>query len=116
MVLLALQVELHCSGFNQKESSFLFILICNDELFLKQAFLGARGFPGTPGTGHGGGDNDESADSGLLVADPGFLVAGQDEDVQQELDTYVELGQRRGRGTQVSYYCMLLLPNTTNPN
>ena len=35
-------------------------------------------------------------------ADHGFLVAGQDEDVQQELDTYVELGQRRGRGTQVS--------------
>ena len=34
-------------------------------------------------------------------AAPGFLVAGQDEDVQQELDTYVELGQRRGRGTQV---------------
>ena len=35
-------------------------------------------------------------------ADHGFLVAGQDEDVQQELDTYVELGQRRGRGTHVS--------------
>ena len=32
----------------------------------------------------------------------GILVPGQDEDVQQELDTYVELGQRRGRGTQVS--------------
>merc|ERR1711936_1297036 len=40
---------------------------------------GPRGFPGTPGTGHG---------------------EGQDENVQQELDTYVELGQRRGRGTQ----------------
>ena len=32
----------------------------------------------------------------------GLLVTGQEEDVQQELDTYVELGQRRGRGTQVS--------------
>ena len=42
-------------------------------------------------------------------ADHGFLVAGQDEDVQQELDTYVELGQRRGRGTQVSYFYLLLL-------
>ena len=42
-------------------------------------------------------------------AGPGFLVAGQDEDVQQELDTYVELGQRRGRGTQVTNFCLLLL-------
>ena len=43
-----------------------------------------------------------SVDPSDPSADPGFLVAGQDEDVQQELDTYVELGQRRGRGTQVS--------------
>ena len=43
-------------------------------------------------------------------ADLSFLVSGQDEDVQQELDTYVELGQRRGRGTHVSKYCMLLFP------
>ena len=49
-----------------------------------------------------------SVDPSDPSADPGFLVAGQDEDVQQELDTYVELGQRRGRGTQVSFtecYC-----------
>ena len=30
-----------------------------------------------------------------------FVFVGHDEDVHQELDTYVELGHRRGRGTQV---------------
>ena len=86
---------------------------------LSDFFSGLRGFPGTPGTGHGGGHNEEmlmkmkmnsSADPSDPSADPqqSFPVAGQDEDVQQELDTYVELGQRRGRGTQVSFtecYC-----------
>ena len=51
-------------------------------------------------------------------AGPGFLVAGQDEDVQQELDTYVELGQRRGRGTQVRLLLVTIAKKIVklNPN